>query len=119
MLAASCMDPLDARLTLARRASEMLEGGRAARLSPEKRERLERLASRLGLRAFDTSLVIAIAQDAARTGTPVHAAEVQGRLGLVGAPAARDETPARWTVATAVGLALVMVCAAVRWVTGA
>jgi hypothetical protein len=118
MLTASGLAPTDARVVLARRASELLEGGRAARLAPERRQGLERLATRLGLRAFDASLVIAIAQDAARTGTHAGSSDVEGRLGLVGAPAERAAFPGRWTVVAAAGLALVMVCAAVQWVTG-
>lgn len=63
--APACDDP---RWVLAARAASTLEGGRAAILTPENRRRLMDLAARMGLRPFDASLVIAIVQDAARTG---------------------------------------------------
>lgn len=57
----------DPRWVLAARAASVIEGGRAAILTPENRRRLMDLAARMNLRPFDASLVIAIVQDAART----------------------------------------------------
>ena len=48
--------------------SGALEGGRAAILRPARRHRLNRLARALRIRPFHAALIIAIAQDAARTG---------------------------------------------------
>ncbi len=63
----------DARRILALRASEALQGGRAALLTPERRERLMTISRAMGLRPFDASLIIAIVQDAARrTGHPTR-----------------------------------------------
>jgi hypothetical protein len=57
-----------ARDIFASRVAESLEGGRSAILRPERRERLVALATRMGIRAFDAHLVIALTQDAARRG---------------------------------------------------
>jgi hypothetical protein len=117
MMAASGMTTDDARLVLGRRTTELLEGGRVARLAPERRASLERLAVKLGLRAFDTSLVIAIAQDAARAGETLE--EASGRLALVRAPgAAGAASTVVWHLAAAAALASVGVAVLVRWVTG-
>lgn len=72
---AQTLDATDARWVLAIRVAEAIEGGRAAILTPERRQRLLRLAVKMGLREFDANLVIAIVQDAARTG------ELDGRPG--------------------------------------
>lgn len=120
MIAASGLSPDDARLILARRAGEMLEGGRLAQLAPARRQKLERLAVQLGLRAFDSSLVIAIAQDAARHDEPVEAAS--GRLALVPRPGAhepRDSAAILWGVLAAAVVAAAALGALVRWVAGA
>jgi len=85
--AAARLEATDARWVLAVRTTRALQGGRAAILRPAERRTLVSLAGRLGLRPFDAALVIAIAQDAARTcdalsGTP------QDRLTMVRPPAA-------------------------------
>ena len=66
--AAAAMTHEDARLVMAARVAESLQGGRAAVLRPEKRMNLLRLATRLGIRPFDANLIIAIVQDSARRG---------------------------------------------------
>jgi len=58
----------DVRRIFALRVEESLEGGRAALLPLERRQRLMGVARRLGIRAFDANLVIAVAQDRARRG---------------------------------------------------
>jgi hypothetical protein len=62
------LDAADARWVLAVRTTMAMEGGRAAILRPEARRKLTSMAVKMGLRPFDAALVIAIAQDAARTG---------------------------------------------------
>jgi hypothetical protein len=62
------LEPTDARWVLASRVSAALQGGRAAVLPPESRTRLMALGRRMGLRAFDCNLIIAIVQDHARCG---------------------------------------------------
>lgn len=78
--------PSDARWVLAAAVFGALEGGRAAVLRPGRRQRINRLASGLGLRPFDAALIIAIAQDAARRGEAVGSQGVMERLRLVGQP---------------------------------
>lgn len=119
MLAASCLSQDDARLILARRAAEAIEGGAIARLAPARRRGLERLATKLGLRAFDTNLVIAIAQDAARSSDPIDSTSVCGRLNLVGGPTRRAVMPARatiWTLLAAATIAAALVAALSNWI---
>jgi hypothetical protein len=50
-----------------------LQGGRAAVLPSEARERLLDAARRFGLRPFDATLIIALVQDGARRGEPLGA----------------------------------------------
>lgn len=80
--------PLDPLRLLAGWTAEAIEGGRAAVLPPEKRARLLALGTRLGLRPFDSHLVIAIVQDGVRSGG--SAGEVPRRLGLLRAGKARE-----------------------------
>jgi hypothetical protein len=60
----------------------MLEGGRTALLTPDRRRRLVTLATKMGLRPFDAALIIAIVQDAARAGEPLTG-EAQDRLAMI------------------------------------
>ncbi len=65
---ASAMTVDQTRDVFASRVAESLEGGRSAILRPERRSTLVDLATRMGIRAFDAHLVIALTQDAARRG---------------------------------------------------
>lgn len=85
---ASLLTATDARWILARRASEALEGGSAAVLPSERRRMLLGLASRLGLRPFDASLIIAIVQDGRRSGRGALGPEVESRLSVLPVAAA-------------------------------
>ncbi len=58
----------DVRRVLALRAAESLEGGRAAVLRPDARRRLVRLGTMLGMRRFESNLVLAVVQEGARRG---------------------------------------------------
>jgi hypothetical protein len=58
----------DPRWAFAVLIASRLEGGRAAVLRPEARERLVVAGKRLGIRPFDAALTIAMVQDAARRG---------------------------------------------------
>jgi hypothetical protein len=66
--APASMSALDPRWVLAVQVYREIEGGRAAIITPDARRRLMLVGRRLCLRPFDTSLVIAIVQDAARRG---------------------------------------------------
>lgn len=116
--AAAGFSELDMRAVLALRVAESLEGGRAAILRPERRDRLTRLATRLGLRPFDAALVIAIVQDGVRSGEGAASGAVRGRLRLVRPADLPDATRTgwRWRAAAAVVLALVWLAVLIAWV---
>ena len=100
----------DARWILARRTAAMLEGGNGepvARLRPERRRDLHDLATRLGLRAFDANLVMAVVQDAAVNEGAALSEGCRERLTMVGAArgAARGAVGAEWGAAGTVGIA--------------
>jgi hypothetical protein len=107
---------------LATRVRESLQGGAAAILPPEHRVRMTELGRRLGLRAFDVNLIIAIVQDHARCGAGESPAEMTAKLALIPGTAQaleRRETDARtwwaaWIAATMV-LASVFLVAAIVW----
>ena len=111
--AASRLPDLDARKIMALRVVEMLEGGRAAILTPESREGLLRVGRVLGLRAFDASLVIAIVQDAARRGEPLNTSIVSDRLAMASSPTTQPPAPnhpasphTAWPTVLAIALAM-------------
>ncbi len=81
--AAASLSALDPRWVLAVQAYREIQGGRAAILTPEGRRRLLLVGNRLGLRQFDTNLVIAIVQDGARAGEDPLGTNAVGRLRLV------------------------------------
>jgi len=81
--AASQIPPLDAQSIFSRRIAEQLDGGRCALLAPERRRRLVAVGRRLGMSAFESNLVIAGAQEAARRGEDLARPAVQARLDLV------------------------------------
>ena len=87
--AAAALGPDDARLIFAAGVADSLEGGRAAVLTADTRERLMRRAARLGLRTFDANLIIAIVQDDARRGGAGLTGDAAGLLGMVGGPTVR------------------------------
>lgn len=99
----------DVRAAFAIEVAGSLEGGRAALLRPEVRRRLIASGVDMGLREFDSNLVIAIVQDAARAGERVD----DGRLAMVGT-ARRPERVWRaaailgWTLALALVIATVL-----------
>jgi len=113
----------DARWVLASRTLDALDGGSAAVLPPERRQKLNALGRHLGLRPFDVSLVLAIVQDQARCGGDSRS-ELASRLATVpGAAGASSEAPserawwAAWIAATLV-LAAVLTGAAAAWLGG-
>ena len=113
---ASSLSEGDVRVLLAMRVSESLEGGRAAILRPDKRARLRKLATSLGLGDFDTSLVIAIVQDAARRGETIRSERAQGALRLVRPPAKQRSGELLLRIAVALLLATAVVLVLMRWV---
>lgn len=102
--AAAPLEAGDARWVFTVRVAGAIEGERAAVLTPEKRERLLKLARLLGLRAFDAALIIAIVQDSARCGLSPLGQTTAERVAMVRMPqsaaADRDE-PWRWFIRSA------------------
>lgn len=119
--AASRLDAHDARWIMAIRAAQSIEGGAAAIISPQRRHRLLAAGAGLGLRPFDTSLVIAIVQDAARSGLPALGSTTEERLTLVRQPppepAERGNvaSPGRLLLAAALAAAAIF-AALIAWI---
>ncbi len=99
----------------------MSGAARAGVLAPERRRKIIGLATRLGLRAFDANLVIAIVQDGCRSGEGALSREVSDRLAMVRPPepprGANWRELAAWLVAGGC-LALTVGLALTRWITG-
>src|SRR5690606_785684 len=91
--AAAALTADDARWALAARTAADLEGGAAAILRPERRRALVAMGGHLGLKPFDTNLVIAIVQDAARSGEQPLGPRARGLLQMVRPPERRAEAP--------------------------
>jgi hypothetical protein len=106
----------DARIIFAMRVFESLEGGRAAILRPERRARLRHLAASLGIGEFDTALVMAIAQDAARRGESLESDRAKGALRLVRPARPRPDTDILLRITGALLLGAVLLIVLVRWV---
>lgn len=114
--AASQIPPLDAQAIFNRRVFEQLDGGRAALLTPERRERLIALGKRLGMTTFDTNLVIAQVQDAARRGEDLSRPAVQARLDLVQDALHRKRMIGAGVAIAAALLGMGMLMALIGWV---
>lgn len=113
-LAAARIDPTDARWVLAVRVAQLLEGGKAAVLTPDRRRRLVALAVRLGLREFDAALIIAIVQDGARDGLALSA-DARHRIAFVRAVEEKPGSGAAVLFVAAASLALVLFAAMKAW----
>ena len=110
----SGLDPNDPRWILAMQTQARLQG---ATLTPDKRDQLLQSGQKLGLRAFETNLVIAIVQDRARSGLRLdHAAKT---LALLPSPVERTADASqkvlwpRWFAAISAALALAALL--IRW----
>ncbi len=102
---------LDPRWQLASTAYSQLQEGP---LTPGQRSRLIDQASGMGLRTFDASLIIAIAQDHARTGRPLR--DAAPTLDLVKMRTSSDRAGLRW--ACAVASAVVATGLLMLWMAG-
>ncbi|MFG0326556.1 MAG: hypothetical protein ACF8SC_04710 [Phycisphaerales bacterium JB037] len=121
--ASAGLDPSDVRWAFAARVAESLDGGRTAILPPERRRRLVRLATGLGLREFDANLIIAVVQDGARTGEGALSRGVEHRLEMIRHPSDAASPPRTASLGWMVGASLLaagaMLLWLVQWVTGA
>lgn len=111
---AARLDALDARWVLAVRTTMSLQGGRAAVLRPDDRRSLVTQATRMGLRAFDAALVIAIAQDAARSGEALSGSP-QDRLAMVRPPSTTESVGPGLRLFYALGIGVVLFVLAKWW----
>lgn len=121
---AASLSQSEAREILTLRVTELLQGGRAAILTPERRTRAIRIARMLGVRDFDAHLVIAVVQDRARRGeitlpAPREDPGASKRVAGVGGPP-RSLGEARGTivalqVAAATLLAAAMLLGVMNW----
>jgi len=115
----AAIDSTDARWVFACRVATSLEGGRAAILRSEVRDRLVGQANHLGLRQFDANLIIAIVQDSARCGHEPLGLPTAERLPLIRRahePSSPSlPIPTRIAIAAVIGLALGAMM--VHWVT--
>lgn len=123
----------DARWVFAAKVGQTLQGGRLAALPADRRQKLIRLATKMGLRAFDANLVIAIVQDAVRTGkqAPGHGPSdgVTGRLAMIRTPEqsgpgaggteATSQPPLWLLIALSGGVAILSATMLLGWLLGA
>ncbi len=111
------VDARDPRWVLAMQTKSRLQG---AMLTPERRDELLASGRKLGLRPFESNLVIAVVQDQARQEHPVR--QLEPTIGVIGVkrtprkPTARREreSAARWLVA-AIGAAIALAAVIIRW----
>lgn len=112
----------DARWVFAARVAQSLEGHSAAVLTPEKRDRLMKVAEVIGLRPFDANLIIAIVQDSVRCGLEPLSKSTADRLMMVAGPGRSRAPSAPWSrvmvVAWAAMLGVMGATALIRWVGG-
>lgn len=107
----------DVREIFAQQAARVFEGGRAAILRPESRRLLVGDARRLGLRPFEANLIIAVAQDAARSGFSSSDPRAATLVKLIPGPV--QESTSRMPVerfAMALAIAAFFVIAIIRWI---
>jgi hypothetical protein len=107
----------DARVLFATRVASSLEGGSAAVLRPEPRARLRQMATRMGIRDFDASLIVAIVQDAARRGEDHDSQRTRSMIGLLGRPGASSRRDLAWSIVVSLLLAIVIMMMLMRWAT--
>lgn len=115
----------DPRWAFAVLVASRIEGGRAAILRPEVRERLVCLGKKLGIRPFDAALTIAMVQDAARRGQApgqvgAESSSLAERLGAITKPASKPPQPVGHDIlskaASALFLATALLGLAIMWV---
>lgn len=120
---ASTVSEAQVRTVFAGIVASRLQGGRAAILPGDARERLLDAAKRFGLRPFDATLIIALVQDSARRGAPL---DRDAQALLAGGPwsstdrAGGADRRVRFAVAFATGaIAVALFGALVAWVNAA
>lgn len=111
------VDARDPRWVLAMQTQARLQG---TMLTPERRDELMESGKKLGLRPFESNLVIAVVQDQARQEIPFRLADPTiGIIGVKRTPRKsitrrERESAARWLVA-AIGGAIALAAVIIRW----
>ena len=107
----NALDPTDPRWMLACATRDSLQG---AVLTYENRRKLMRLAQRVGIRAFDANLIVAIVQDRARRGEPLDTATEA--IGVIPRPTATESASATaWVWAAAIVVAVLVDAVLIGW----
>lgn len=104
--------PTDARIAVISETVRRLQG---SLLVSEDRRAVLQLAKRLGLRAFDANLLVAVVQDRARRGESVASATLPGRRDACAAASNRWNSW-RWIAATLASVGLAVLAA--NWLLG-
>ncbi|MHC4447964.1 MAG: hypothetical protein ACYSXF_09325 [Planctomycetota bacterium] len=106
------LEPTDPRWVLAAHTHAQLQG---TTLTPERRQRLLRVADLLGVRPFEANVIMAIVQDHARQRLPLG--EAQAMLALLSRPQRpRRALWFRWLAALA--FAVVVTVLLIAWLVG-
>jgi hypothetical protein len=105
------LNPSDPRWVVAVRAYSQLQG---STLTPERRRHVQQLASLLGVRPFETNVIMAIVQDHARHGRTLH--DAAATIALLEKPVTEPSPTARWFWALV--LAAVMCAMLASWLLG-
>lgn len=114
---AAGLSAIDPRWVFAVQVARSVEGGRAAILDPQRRQKLVAMAAGMGLRPFDANLIIAVVQDGVRSGEGGLSREVEARLVFVRGAEVRDDRGR--TVAIVLltaSIAMGVFCVLARWV---
>lgn len=107
----SAIDPTDPRWALACATRDALQG---SVLTYENRRKVMLLAQRVGIRAFDANLIVAIVQDRARRGEPIESAV--DALSVIPRPAKTSRRSATaWAWAAAILVAILVDAVLIGW----
>lgn len=117
--AAAGLDPAAMREAFAAGVAAALDGGEAAILTPERRRRLVALADRLGIRAFDANLVIAVVQDRVRRGEDWRTGLALTRPTSTSAAKTHGRPVSSRQISIAITLGLALAAALIAWTLGA
>ena len=105
--------PADPRRVFALRAAAAITPSSGGVLPPERRQRLNKDAAALGLRPFDAALIIAIVQDAARTGRDPLGGHTADQLALIRPVPARRPSSADTLMLMVATVAVLLAFAAI------
>lgn len=113
---AAGISAIDPRWVFAVQVARAIDGGRAAVLAPDRRQKLVAAAGHLGLRPFDANLIIAVVQDGVRSGEGGLSREVEARLAFIrgAAPKNQDGRTLAVVLLTA-AMSVGVFCVLARW----